>query len=75
MVATRDLAFLVEGCAKNDTKLVLVGDHLQLPEIEAGGTFKGLVHTFEGEDRIERLIHKPAPPPIVGTRRTHSAES
>jgi conjugative relaxase-like TrwC/TraI family protein len=57
MVATRDLAFLVEGCAANDTKLVLIGDHLQLPEIEAGGTFKGLVHRFEREDRIERLTN------------------
>ena len=57
MVATRDLAFLVEGCAEHDTKLVLIGDHLQLPEIEAGGTFKGLVHRFEHENRIERLTN------------------
>jgi ATP-dependent exoDNAse (exonuclease V) alpha subunit len=25
-------------------KLVLVGDHLQLPELQAGGVFRGLVH-------------------------------
>lgn len=55
MVPTRDLAFLVEGCARHDTKLVLIGDHHQLPEIEAGGSFKSLVHRFDTEGRVERL--------------------
>lgn len=56
MVPTRDLAFLARGCAEHDTKLVLIGDHRQLPEIDAGGTFRGLVHRFDSESAIQRLI-------------------
>ena len=43
MVATRDIAQLVDALLAVDGKLVLVGDHRQLPEIEAGGTFRALV--------------------------------
>jgi conjugative relaxase-like TrwC/TraI family protein len=42
MVGTRDLAFLAERAAKAEAKLVLVGDDHQLPEIDAGGAFRGL---------------------------------
>jgi conjugative relaxase-like TrwC/TraI family protein len=56
MVPTRDLAFLARGCAEHDTKLVLIGDHRQLPEIDAGGTFRGLVHRFDSGTAIQRLI-------------------
>ena len=43
MVGTRDLAELCARTAAARAKLVLVGDHEQLPEIEAGGVFRALV--------------------------------
>jgi ATP-dependent exoDNAse (exonuclease V) alpha subunit len=42
MVATRQLAELVDHVARRRAKLVLVGDHRQLSEIEAGGAFRAL---------------------------------
>ena len=39
MVGTRTLAALAERAARAGAKLVLVGDHRQLPEIDAGGGF------------------------------------
>ena len=44
MVGTRQLAALVERVLSVRGKVVLVGDHRQLPELEAGGVFRGLVH-------------------------------
>jgi hypothetical protein len=43
MLGTRDLHELVENTSTGGAKLVLVGDHHQLPEIDAGGTFRALV--------------------------------
>ncbi len=43
MLATRQLAELLGHVEQVDGKLVLVGDHRQLPEIGAGGSFVGLV--------------------------------
>jgi conjugative relaxase-like TrwC/TraI family protein len=43
MLGTRDLHELVENTSRGGAKLVLVGDHHQLPEIDAGGTFRALV--------------------------------
>jgi conjugative relaxase-like TrwC/TraI family protein len=43
MLGTRDLHELVENTSRAGAKLVLVGDHHQLPEIDAGGTFRALV--------------------------------
>lgn len=43
MVPTRQLAALLDHVERVDGKLVLVGDHRQLPELEAGGAFHGLV--------------------------------
>jgi conjugative relaxase-like TrwC/TraI family protein len=43
MLPTRRLAELVDSVAAIGGKLVLVGDHRQLPELEAGGAFRGLV--------------------------------
>lgn len=42
MVATRQIAELVEHAARAHAKLVLTGDHRQLSEIEAGGAFRAL---------------------------------
>ncbi len=42
MVGTRDLAALAEHVDARQGRLVLVGDDRQLPEIEAGGAFRGL---------------------------------
>jgi Ti-type conjugative transfer relaxase TraA len=42
MVGTRALARLAEHAAEAHSKLVLVGDDHQLPEIDAGGAFRGL---------------------------------
>jgi hypothetical protein len=42
MVGTRTLARLLDITQQSGTKLVLVGDHHQLPEIDAGGAFAGL---------------------------------
>jgi ATP-dependent exoDNAse (exonuclease V) alpha subunit len=43
MVPTRDIAQLADAVSAVDGKLVLVGDHRQLPEMQAGGTFRALV--------------------------------
>ena len=42
MVGTRTLALLGEHAHRSGVKLVLVGDDRQLPEIDAGGGFRGL---------------------------------
>jgi Ti-type conjugative transfer relaxase TraA len=42
MAGTRDLAALAHAAERAAAKLVLVGDDRQLPEIEAGGAFRGL---------------------------------
>ena len=41
MLGTRQLAELVDRTTTADAKLVLVGHHRQLPEIDAGGGFPG----------------------------------
>jgi len=43
MVGTRQLAELLDHADRAQAKVVLVGDHHQLPEIQAGGVFRGLV--------------------------------
>jgi ATP-dependent exoDNAse (exonuclease V) alpha subunit len=42
MLGTRQLARVLDHMAAAGGKLVLVGDHRQLPELEAGGTFRAL---------------------------------
>jgi AAA domain len=46
LVPTRKLAALL-GHMRPDTKIVLVGDHHQLPEIGAGGVLRGIVDRFD----------------------------
>jgi len=43
MVGTRTYGELLEHAAHAQAKVVLVGDHRQLPEIDAGGVFRGLL--------------------------------
>ncbi|MDA0166009.1 relaxase domain-containing protein [Solirubrobacter ginsenosidimutans] len=43
VVPTRELAELVDQVGRVEGKVVLIGDHRQLPEIGAGGAFRGLV--------------------------------
>jgi conjugative relaxase-like TrwC/TraI family protein len=65
MVGTRALHRLQESSARSGTKLVLVGDPRQLPELEAGGAFAALAdalgasHLVENRrqrDRVERAV-------------------
>ena len=42
MVSTRELAELLEHAERAHAKVVLVGDHRQLAEIDAGGAFRAL---------------------------------
>jgi ATP-dependent exoDNAse (exonuclease V) alpha subunit len=60
MVATRDIAALVDAVHEVDGKVVLVGDHRQLPELQAGGTFRALVQrglALELRDNV-RQVHE-----------------
>ncbi len=42
MLGTRQMAALADHVLASEAKLVLVGDHRQLPELEAGGAFRAL---------------------------------
>jgi conjugative relaxase-like TrwC/TraI family protein len=60
MVGTRKLARLLDHARAGHTKIVLVGDHHQLPEIEAGGAFAALAHRLDAiELRDNRRQHDP----------------
>lgn len=59
MADTKRLAALVDATARADSKLVLVGDHAQLPAIGAGGMFaelQGKVPTAEVSE-VHRARH------------------
>jgi len=47
MLGTRQLAHLLHLTTAAQAKLVLVGDHRQLPELAAGGAFRALAHRLE----------------------------
>ncbi len=53
MAAVRDLARVVDQVARAGAKLVLVGDHHQLPEVAAGGGFRAALDVLG--DRIAEL--------------------
>jgi conjugative relaxase-like TrwC/TraI family protein len=48
MLGTRALARLADLAREADAKVVFVGDHRQLPEIEAGGAFAALARDSHG---------------------------
>ncbi|MCY9787918.1 relaxase domain-containing protein [Nocardiopsis sp. EMB25] len=58
MIGDRDLALLVEEAGRTGTKLVLVGDPLQLRSVAAGGSFGPLHQAVDGltltENRRQR---------------------
>jgi conjugative relaxase-like TrwC/TraI family protein len=60
MVGTRQLAELLDHADQAQAKVVLLGDPAQLPEIDAGGTLRGLVartdpiHLHENRRQVEQ---------------------
>jgi conjugative relaxase-like TrwC/TraI family protein len=61
MVGTRDLHRLLVATTRAGAKLVLVGDHKQLAEIEAGGLFAGLARGLGAAELTEnRRLQVPA---------------
>ena len=50
MLGTRPLARLLAHARAADAKLVLVGDHHQLPELTAGGPFRALATTLQATE-------------------------
>src|SRR5207253_2323195 len=63
MLATADLADLVDVVEAADAKLVLVGDHRQLGAVEAGGLFRLLV----ADSRAAELPPGPPLHPPLGS--------
>ncbi|MCU1394909.1 MAG: conjugative relaxase [Ilumatobacteraceae bacterium] len=61
MAGTRDVATLVDQATSAGAKVVLVGDHHQLPEVSAGGAFRAALDTLD--DRVVELT--------VNRRQTH----
>jgi ATP-dependent exoDNAse (exonuclease V) alpha subunit len=53
MVGSRTLAILARLAEQAGAKLVLTGDHRQLPEIDAGGGFRLLAETLTAADLTE----------------------
>ena len=64
MVGTRKLAQLLEHAEPASAKVVLVGDHYQLPEIDAGGAFAGLAEPTSWRP----ARREPPPNRTLGTR-------
>jgi len=58
MVGTRAIARLADHCKDTDSKLLLVGDDHQLPELDAGGAFRGLAARL-GATELRR-VHRQA---------------
>jgi conjugative relaxase-like TrwC/TraI family protein len=53
MVGSRTLAVLAERAGRAGAKLVLAGDHRQLPEIDAGGGFRLLAEVLDAAQLAE----------------------
>lgn len=57
MAGTRDIAAVVDQAADVGAKVVLVGDHHQLPEVSAGGAFRAALDTL-GERVVELTVNR-----------------
>ena len=57
MAGTRDLAAVVDQAAAVGAKVVLVGDHHQLPEVAAGGAFRAALDTL-GDRVVELTVNR-----------------
>ena len=57
MAGTRDLAAVVDQAATIGAKVVLVGDHHQLPEVAAGGAFRAALDTL-GDRVVELTVNR-----------------
>jgi len=55
MVGTRALAALSDQVEAAGGKLILIGDHHQLPEIEAGGLFRALARTLPAVELTQNI--------------------
>ncbi len=53
MLGTKDLARLVDAVVKGGGRLILVGDHRQLPPIGPGGGFRAITERVGGRDLVE----------------------
>ena len=53
MVGTRKMRRLLEHAERGHAKVVLVGDDKQLPEIDAGGAFRGLQRRLGAAELVE----------------------
>jgi hypothetical protein len=60
MLATRPMARLLEHIDRAEGKLVLVGDHRQLPELGAGGAFRGLAVRTQAAYLVENRRQREA---------------
>lgn len=73
MVGTRKLARLIDHTTAVGARLVLVGDHHQLPEIDAGGLFRALTrHSHTVELVTNRRQQDPAELAAVNAIRDHN---
>lgn len=60
MVGTRQLAERVDHAERAQAKVILIGDPAQLPEIDAGGTLRGLIartdpiHLHENRRQVDQ---------------------
>lgn len=57
MAGTRELATVVEQAASVGAKVLLVGDHHQLPEVAAGGAFRAALDTL-GDRSVELTTNR-----------------
>ena len=57
MAGTRDVAAIVDQATAVGAKVVLVGDHHQLPEVAAGGAFRAALDTL-GDQVVELTVNR-----------------
>ena len=57
MAGTRDLAAIIDQAIRVGAKVVLVGDHHQLPEVAAGGAFRAALDTL-GDRVVELTVNR-----------------